>query len=323
MARMSIDDKFLRDGRVKLLGQRLGWSRRETMGALLDVFAVAYDQENDIIPLAEIDAAADKQGFALMMSEVNLGEIDGDDMRIKGAGERIEYLAKKREAGAKGGRKSGESRRKLHEAKRSIASEARQASWNPPDPVPDLPPDPVPEDQKLSLPRDPAVQIPRQALPQPAVPPDDHRAPTVQDRRMVRDQIREEINAARARVGAKLGTALHPCLPFDRGLDADLTGQLALATTREQLEAIAVQARHAVAMAELEAAAEPDRVQFLSGAIFSGGNFARLTSQTPEGVAAAARKRAGPKSSALRATGNQAVKSLIADIAAREASGET
>lgn len=145
MARMSIDDKFLRDGRVKLLGQRFGWSRRETMGALLDVFAVAYDQEDDVIPVAEIDAAADEAGFAMAMVAVNLGEMDGDDVRIKGAAERIEYLAKKREAGAKGGRKSGESRRNRREAKRSTASEAREASWNPPDPVPDLAPDPVPD----------------------------------------------------------------------------------------------------------------------------------------------------------------------------------
>lgn len=145
MARMSIDDKFLRDGRVKLLGQRMGWSRRETMGALLDVFAISYDREDDVLPDAEIDAAADKQGFAEAMIEVGLGERDCQHVRIRGAAERIEYLAKKREAGAKGGRKSGESRRNRNEAKRSSASEAREAFGNPPDPVPDLPPDPVPD----------------------------------------------------------------------------------------------------------------------------------------------------------------------------------
>jgi len=124
--------------------------------------------------------------------------------------------------------------------------------------------------------------------------------PTADDRRAVRDEIRGEINAARARVGKNYGIALHPCVPFDRGLDSDLSGQLAIATTRAELEAVAVQARHAVAMAEIEAISDKGRVQFLTGAIFAGGNFARLAAQTPEG-AAAMRPRAGPRSSAERA----------------------
>lgn len=126
--------------------------------------------------------------------------------------------------------------------------------------------------------------------------------PTREDRKVVRDEIRTAINAARKRVGEKLGTPLHPVLPFDRGLDSDLVNQLAHAPTREALEALAIQARHAVAMAELEAIAEPARVQFLTGAIFSGGNFARLAGKTAETA------RTGPKRSAGRAEPQQTIR---------------
>jgi hypothetical protein len=145
MARMSIDDKFLRDARVVLLGRRFAWSRRETMGALLDLFAVAYDREDDVIPAAEIDVTAGEAGFADALIDVDLGEPTADGVRIKGAAARIEYLTNKREAGRKGGRKSGEARRNRNEAKRSTPSSDREAHGNPPDPVPDLVPDPVPD----------------------------------------------------------------------------------------------------------------------------------------------------------------------------------
>ncbi len=130
--------------------------------------------------------------------------------------------------------------------------------------------------------------------------PDSSARPSREDRRAVRDEIRGAINAARTRVGAKLGTPLHPCLPFDRGIDSDLSGQLDLAPSLEALEAIARQARHAVAMAEIEATADPERVQFLTGAIFAGGNFARLAAKTAA-TAALVRTRAPPRGSEARA----------------------
>lgn len=298
MARMSIDDKFLRDPRVTRLADALGWSRYEARGRLLDVFAVCYDLETDIITPEDANAAADEARLADAMIAVGLADQDDGGIRVHGAVSRIEYLVKKAEAGRKGGLKSAETRRKKSEAKRSSASPKPEAVGNPPDPDPDLPPDP---DLQISLPR--AIPPNTESAPVPAAPPatawpssgDPAHQPTREDRKAVRDAIRAEINAARARVGAKLGTPLHPVLPFDRGLDSDLTGQLALATTRADLDALATQARHAVAMAELEAIAEPERVQFLTGAIFSGGNFARLAGKTAETA------RAGPKRSAARA----------------------
>jgi hypothetical protein len=59
MARMSIDDKFLRDPRVKAMAAQLGVHHRHMRGWLLEVFAVCYDLETDILTPTMIDQAAD------------------------------------------------------------------------------------------------------------------------------------------------------------------------------------------------------------------------------------------------------------------------
>lgn len=162
MARMSIDDKFPRDPRVVRLGKALAWSRRETIGALIDVFQIAYDREIDVLPEADIDTAAERDGFTVAMIEVGLAErMRGGGVRIKGAKSRIRYLTDKTEAGKLGGVKSGESRRNQREAKRSSASSTREAVRNPPDPVPDDPPvpDPAPVQDQIPYPT-PARAIP-------------------------------------------------------------------------------------------------------------------------------------------------------------------
>lgn len=143
MARMSIDDKFLRDPRVTQLALELRMSRWEAMGRLIAVFAVCYDLERDVISCNQVDLAAERPGFGDAMFAVDLAVNTRRGMRIRGAGKRIEYLAPKREAGRQGGIKSGESRRKTAKQKREIG----EARLNPPDPVPDPAPDPVPEDQ--------------------------------------------------------------------------------------------------------------------------------------------------------------------------------
>lgn len=293
MARMSIDDKFLRDSRVKLLGNRLGWSRRETMGCLLDVFAIAYDREDDVLPVAEIDEAAGKQCFAVLLVEVDLGELVGDRVRIKGAGERIEYLEKKREAGRIGGRKSGESRRNQREAKRSTASttpcEANEASWNPPDPVPDLVPDQKIRD--LTPPRDPAVQSTTPVH----VNGDDQR-PSIADRQTVREMLRANLEAARKRLATAKRVAYRPLLAQDPGIDRDLAGALALCPDRAALELLTEQCQHAIAMAELEVKSGNGEFKWFTGAIFAEKNLRRLAAMNPD---EATKERKPPKSATV------------------------
>lgn len=115
MARMSIDDSALRDPRVLRLAKRLGWSRRETIGALLDVWAVAYDRATDLLPQEDIDIAAECDTFACDMERVGLARLvmKGKQpfVRLMGAAERVAYLASRQESGRRGGLKSGEARR--------------------------------------------------------------------------------------------------------------------------------------------------------------------------------------------------------------------
>ncbi len=113
MARMSIDDCVLRDPRVVRLARVCGWNRRETIGCLLDVWAVCYDRRDASLSKEDVDIAAESDGFAEHMIEVGLAAKVGRLVRISGVEERIRYLLGASKAGKSGGVKSGESRRNV------------------------------------------------------------------------------------------------------------------------------------------------------------------------------------------------------------------
>jgi uncharacterized phage protein (TIGR02220 family) len=157
MARMSIDDMFLRDSRVMRFAHMLGMSKFEACGRLLHVFALAYDRadagSNDVVTAEDIDFAAEKVGVADAMIMVGLAQKVGSrsakSIRIKGAKDRTEYLATRRESGRAGGVKSGETRRNRAEAKTKHTFAKNEAPANPS--APDLPsadPDPNPTHTK-------------------------------------------------------------------------------------------------------------------------------------------------------------------------------
>lgn len=75
---------------------------------------------------------------------------------------------------------------------------------------------------------------------------------------------------------------VQPLLAFDRGIDRDLTDQLAACPTKAALATVVSQARHAIAMAELEVTHGGKSFEWFTGSIFTGGNFARLVGMTPE-----------------------------------------
>ena len=154
MARMSVDDSFCRDPRVLLLAKKAGWSRRETMGALLDVWAVCYDQASYLITEHLIDLSAGLDGFAQLMIESELAGRDRSGrVRISGVKSRIDYLNHQREAGRQGGLKSGESRSTRPKLASSSRGSLPQAAVNPS--APDLPsasvPDPVPDSDQTPI----------------------------------------------------------------------------------------------------------------------------------------------------------------------------
>lgn len=180
MARMSIDDMFLRDPRVLKLARATGEIKQTTRGRLLDVFAPCYDRVSDVMTVAEVDLVSELSGFARGMLEVGLADLheasdepdgsrgahnahnmapiavptklqDEQPLRIRGVRERILYLHRLRATASEGGRKSGESRRNRREAKtnhvvRADAEKAEATANAPaPAPVPDPAPAPAPK----------------------------------------------------------------------------------------------------------------------------------------------------------------------------------
>jgi uncharacterized phage protein (TIGR02220 family) len=151
MARMSIDDMFLRDPRVLRLAKACGWSKFETEGRLLHVFGLVYDRvdagADDVLQAIDIDIAAELEGFSGLMVEHGLAARERRGVRIKGAKERTNYLATREESGRRGGVKSGETRRKKAEAKSKVTFDKNEGRSNPthyyPDPSADPDPDPT------------------------------------------------------------------------------------------------------------------------------------------------------------------------------------
>lgn len=151
---MSIDDKFLRDPRVRVLAKLCGWSVRETRGALLDVWAVTYDQVTPMLSEAVIDMAAELDGFTAKLIEAELGARDrSGKVRIVGAKKRIEYLDHKKRAGRQGGLKSAEARDKEVKQKASNVGSTPQAAGNPIPTVPDTASSPDPASATPAVPQ--------------------------------------------------------------------------------------------------------------------------------------------------------------------------
>lgn len=163
MPRMSIDSRFGRDPRVIRLAKACGISRRETMGALLDVWEVSYERIKEHLPEADVDAAAELDGFARKMIECGLARDTKRGVYIAGAKERIAYRKKKKAAGVKGGLKSGESRRNSAKQNRARAS----SESNPSSSVsaPDTASDPEREDEPPASPRPQLSLVPSVWIP--------------------------------------------------------------------------------------------------------------------------------------------------------------
>lgn len=150
MARMSIDDMFLRDPRVLRLASALACSKFETRGRLLSVYAIVYDRVDAggdaVVEAIDIDIAAELDGFAERMIEFGLADRTRAGVYVRGAKERTKYLATREETGRQGGIKSGETRRKKSKVQTKVTFEKNEGPLNPSVPdlsPPDLAPDPI------------------------------------------------------------------------------------------------------------------------------------------------------------------------------------
>lgn len=149
MARMSIDDMFLRDPRIARLARVMSVSKFDARGRVLEVIGIVYDRIDDVLSESDIDIAAEIDGFTKHMVECDLAVPVRGKFRIRGATERIQYLRSREESGRIGGLKSGESRRNKTKVQAKVTFEANEAPLNPPDPVDPSAPDPA-EDKARS-----------------------------------------------------------------------------------------------------------------------------------------------------------------------------
>ena len=109
MAAVRIENDAWIDGRYALLAELCGFGEWDV--ALIRcarIWSYCTDQNSDVLPAALIDAHIKHKGFAENMVTAKLAQKTKHGIRIKGATGRIEWLASKRKAAAKGGKKKAE-----------------------------------------------------------------------------------------------------------------------------------------------------------------------------------------------------------------------
>lgn len=145
MTRVNVDDIAFMDRRFKLLGGRLAMSWQEALGRCLPVWALAYAKRTAILTAGDIDALAERQGFAAAMLEVDLAaEAENDvGLYVRGVAARIDFLL-------------------IQDAKRDKARQARLAAAGV-----SLPPGPSPGKRASSGPPGPSPGTSTTAPPDP------------------------------------------------------------------------------------------------------------------------------------------------------------
>lgn len=105
-ASVRIEQKVFTDPRFAILGKLMGVSRFDAIGRMASVYSHCTEIGAHSLSGSVIDVVADFDGFADLISrpDVNLAEIAGNSLRIKGTEGRVEWLEACRENGKKGGR---------------------------------------------------------------------------------------------------------------------------------------------------------------------------------------------------------------------------
>jgi uncharacterized phage protein (TIGR02220 family) len=108
-----VESSFLRDPRVVRLSKLMSLPRRETIGALLDVWAIAYDRMTSSLPEEDIDAVTGVEGFAVGMVTARLARPteDASELILAGVTERLNRIHTRQQAGQTGGLASAAKRK--------------------------------------------------------------------------------------------------------------------------------------------------------------------------------------------------------------------
>src|SRR6188474_138020 len=156
----------------------------------------------------------------------------------------------------------------------------------------------------------------------PALSPDKSVSPidsTTSDLRGKRSQFRKTIRQAleegRQRAAKALRKRYIPLLAFDRGLISDLEQHVAITQTSDDLAQLEIQALHAVYMCELSVVSGQEDYRWFTGAVFTGGNFAKYAAMSEDEA------RRGPKPKSAADARSEEQRRLEASIAHQWSTG--
>lgn len=151
MARVNIEDQAWTDPRFAMLAQELGIDKESALCRFMRLVKVCTEMERHEMPAAAIRHAMghDRAVEALVASDL-AAHVTAAIYYVKGTKDRIEWLGERRAAGKRGGKKSGEARRKaslerqrkaveMHAAKRAESERLHNTDRNLTLPNVDLP----------------------------------------------------------------------------------------------------------------------------------------------------------------------------------------
>jgi len=119
--RVNMDESVATGVRFKVVARSLGVPTTQIFGACFLVWLECYNRRSVRLASAEANACADLGGFADAMVEAGLATDEGDGViRFHGVEERIRFLQKQAERGAKGGKSKGN--RPQANAKRTLST---------------------------------------------------------------------------------------------------------------------------------------------------------------------------------------------------------
>lgn len=292
--RVNFDSKALRDTRFKRLAKRLGVPMPHVYGACLMVWHECYERLSPEIDRETADALAELDGFNEALIACDLAdEVDSEMIRVRGVDERIEVLAKKREASKLGveARKRGQPRGRpdgqpygSENGKRAdndkpsghqVIDQYGQPDDDPSDPL-------VLWDQSTHTAR---ARGEAEVVVVQTPPPRDWRERKRAIVRAIAPLHAERFNALRTKLGLAV-PAMQPIGdPAERALSKLLEGI-------PDLDGVEDKCRHAIAIREAEAERDIS-LRWFGAVMWTEEQFARAVSMTLDDVH---RKRAGPPS---------------------------
>ena len=106
MASIRLEDEARKDPRFGILGKRMGTSKFDARARMEELWAYCTEKQTYFLSAEIIDELAEFPNFSHLICEpeVSLAEACSEGIRIKGTKGRIEWIAKLRKNGKKGGR---------------------------------------------------------------------------------------------------------------------------------------------------------------------------------------------------------------------------